>query len=122
MGQTLNGSLDLSSTNGFTPGSCDQTNGGFPASLPGIAASQLADWQKQMALRGYPPNVQYSDIKTSLGAPERNIPTNVIQLPGQGVSPINAGKPLATTKNPDGSTASANGQISGTAVVFNNPA
>jgi len=114
MGQTLRGSLDLTSTNGFTPGSCDQTNGGFPASLPGIAASQLADWQKQMALRGYPPNVQYSDIQTSLGAP--------IQVPKpifNAVEPVPA--PITKTKNPDGSTASANGLVPNSSVVFRNP-
>jgi len=31
MGQTLNGNVDTSATNGFTPGKCDQTGPSWPA-------------------------------------------------------------------------------------------
>ena len=36
--------------------------------------------------------------------------------------PPNAGTPVVTTKNPDGSTATAHGKIAGTSIVFNSPA
>jgi hypothetical protein len=119
MGQTLNGSLDLSSTNGFTPGSCDQTGPGWPANMVGAWATQRQEWIAAMAKRGFP-NADPTNLNLLGFKPPA--PINVIANPGTGVQPINAGKPLVTTKNPDGSTASANGSIAGTAVVFNNPA
>ena len=44
MGQTLNGNVDTSATNGFTPGSCDQTGPGWPANMVGAWATQRAEW------------------------------------------------------------------------------
>jgi hypothetical protein len=115
MGQTINGRI-VTDGSSPVPSDANMTNGGFPASLPGIQAAQLQDWQAQMALRGYPPNVQPSDIKTSVGAPVPT-PTNVIANPGKAVEPPNAQVPLM--KKSDGSVA---GRLQGTSVVFNLPA
>ena len=51
MGQTLNGNVDTSATNGFTPGSCDQTGPGWPANMVGAWATQRAEWIAAMAKR-----------------------------------------------------------------------
>jgi hypothetical protein len=118
MGQTLNGSLDLSSTNGFTPGSCDQTGPGWPANMVGAWATQRQEWIAAMAKRGFP-NADPSNLN-SLGAP-MPAPTNVYKNPGVGMQAINAGKAIVTTKNHDGSTASVNGTVPGSTVVINNP-
>jgi hypothetical protein len=115
MGQTLNGNVDTSATNGFTPGKCDQTNGGWPANMagPGGAwATQYAEWAALVRARGFDPN-NYSSM---MGAPERNIPTNVISNPGKAVEAPNAETPLV--KNSDGSV---RGRMAGTSVVFNLP-
>jgi hypothetical protein len=93
----------------------DQTGIGYPASQIDANKTQWKEYLAILAARGLGPQT------SMLGAPI-SAPQSVIANPGQGVSPINAGKPLAVTKNPDGSTASANGQISGTSCVINNPA
>ena len=112
MGQTLNGNVDTSATNGFTPGKFDQTCPGWPANMVGAWATQRAEWIARMAKNGFPgadPTNQ-----NSLGAPERNIPTNVYANPGKAVEAPNAETPLA--KNLDGSL---RGRIPGTTVVVN---
>jgi hypothetical protein len=115
MGQPLNGNVDTSATNGFTPGKCDQTNGGWPGNMagPGGAwATQRAEWIAAMAKRGFP-NADITN-QNSLGAP--------IQVPKpifNAVEPVPA--PITTTKNSDGSTATANGSIAGTSITFRNP-
>ena len=118
MGQTLNGNIDTSATNGFTPGKCDQTNGGWPGNMagPGGAwATQIAEWKALMIKNGFPnPDI---NNQNGLGAPERNIPTNVISNPGKAVEAPNAETPLA--HNPDGSIT---GKMAGTSVVVNLPA
>src|ERR1700682_5459367 len=112
MGQTLNGSLDLSSTNGFTPGDCNQRGIGYSASQVDANKTQWVEWAALMRARGFDPN----NYSSQLGATEKNVPTNVYQNPGVGMQAINAGKPVVTTKNPDGSTKTANGSIAGTSV------
>lgn len=114
MGQTLNGNVDTSATNGFTPGKCDQTNGGWPANMVGAWATQRAEWIALMATNGFP-GADPTNLN-SLGAPERNIPTNVISNPGKAVEPPNAETSLV--KNADGSVT---GRMTGTSVVFNLP-
>jgi hypothetical protein len=117
MGQTLNGNVDTSATNGFTPGKCDQTNGGWPGNMagPGGAwATQQAEWKALMAKNGFP-NADITN-QNSLGAPMPTS-TNVIANPGKGVEPANAETPLA--HNPDGSIT---GRMAGTSVVVNLPA
>ena len=109
MGQTLNGNVDTSATNGFIPGSCDQTGPGWPANMVGAWATQRAEWIAAMAKRGFPINLN------SLGAPMPT-PTNVISNPGKAVEAPNAETPLA--KNSDGSL---RGRIPGTTVVVNLP-
>jgi hypothetical protein len=110
MGQTLNGSLDLSSTNGFTPGKCDQTNGGFPANMagPGGAwATQIAEWKALMAKNGFP----NADIT------QQNLLGKPIAVP-QPIFNQAAPTPSPLVKNPDGSIT---GQMQGSSVVFNLP-
>jgi hypothetical protein len=117
MGQTLNGNVDTSATNGFTPGKCDQTGAGWPANMagPGGAwATQRAEWIALMAKNGFP-GADPTNLN-SLGAPERNIPTNVISNPGKAVEAPNAETSLV--KNADGSVV---GRMTGTSVVFNLP-
>ena len=114
MGQTLNGNVDTSATNGFTPGKCDQTGPSWPANMVGAWATQRAEGIALMAKNGFPgadPTNQ-----NSLGAPARNIPTNVYANPGKAVEAPNAETPLA--KNLDGSL---RGRIPGTTVVVNLP-
>jgi hypothetical protein len=116
MGQTLNGSLDLSSTNGFTPGKCDQTNGGWPANMAGPGGAwdtQKKEWIALMAKNGFP-NADITN-QNLLGKPIA-VPQPIFNQTEPTPSPI------VTTKNPDGSTASANGQIPNTSVVCNLPA
>src|ERR1700686_3083048 len=118
MGQTLNGNVDTSATNGFTPGKCDQTNGGWPGNMagPGGAwATQIAEWKALMAARGFP-NADPNNVGSLMGAPEKNIPTNVYANPGKGVEPPNAETPIV--KNPDGSV---RGRLANTSVVVNLP-
>jgi hypothetical protein len=107
MGQTLRGSLDLSSTNGFTQGVPQAT--GSPAWLNAV---QQAEWAALVRSRGFDPN-NYSSM---MGAPERNIPTNVISNPGKAVEAPNAETSLV--KNADGSVV---GRMAGSSVVFNLP-
>ena len=114
MGQTLNGNVDTSATNGFTPGSCDQTGPGWPSNMVGAWATQRAEWIAAMAKRGFP-NADPTNLN-SLGAPERNIPTNVISNPGKAVEAPNAETSLV--KNADGSVV---GRMTGTSAVFNLP-
>jgi hypothetical protein len=45
-----------------------------------------------------------------------------VNNPGVGIVAPNSGTPVTTTKNPDGSTATAHGKIAGTSIVFNSPA
>jgi hypothetical protein len=116
MGQTLNGNVDTSATNGFTPGSCDQTNGGWPANMAGAGgawATQRAEWIAAMAKRGFP-NADPTNLN-SLGAPMPT-PTNVISNSGKAVEAPNAETPLV--RNSDGSV---RGRMAGTSVVFNLP-
>jgi len=115
MGQTLNGNVDTSATNGFTPGKCDQTNGGWPANMagPGGAwATQQAEWRAAWIKAGLDPN----NTGSIMGTPEKNIPTNVIANPGLPVEAPNAETSLV--KNADGSVV---GRMQGTSVVFNLP-
>jgi hypothetical protein len=86
MGQTLNGNADTSATNGFTPGKRDQTGPGWPMNMVGAMATQRAEWVALVTKRGFDPN----NYRSQLGAPERNIPTNVISNPGKAVEPPNA--------------------------------
>jgi hypothetical protein len=109
MGQTLNGSLDLSSTNGFTQGVPQKT--GSPAWLWDV---QQAEWAALVRSRGFDPNQLLAG--SLMGAPEKNIPTNVISNPGKAVEPPNAETSLV--KNADGSIT---GRMAGTSVVFNLP-
>jgi len=107
MGQTLAGNVDTSSTGGFTAG-VPQTPGS-PAWLWDV---QHAEWVALMIKRGFDPN----NYPTQMGAPEKNIPTNVISNPGKGVEPPNAETPLA--HNPDGSITA---KMANSSVVFNLP-
>ena len=114
MGETLNGNTDLSSTNGFTS-KVDQTGPGWPANMagPGGAwATQRAEWAALVRARGFDPN----NYSSQLGAPERNIPTNVYANPGKAVETPNAETPL--TKDLNGNL---RGRIPGTTVVVNLP-
>jgi hypothetical protein len=104
-------------------GKCDQTGAGWPANMAGAGgawATQRAEWIALMAKNEFP-GADPTNLN-GLGAPERNIPTNVVANPGLPVEAANAKTPLVVTKNPDGSTKSANGKISNTSVVFNSPA
>jgi hypothetical protein len=113
MGQTLNGNVDTSATNGFTPGSCDQTGPGWPANMVGAWATQRAEWIALMAKNGFPG----ADPKNlnGLGGPMQS-PTNIISNPGKAVEAPNAETSLV--KNSDGSVV---GRMTGTSVVFNLP-
>jgi hypothetical protein len=91
MGQTLNGNVDTSATNGFTPGNCDQTNGGWPANMVGAWATQRAEWIAAMAKRGFP-NADPTNLNLLGFKPPA--PINVIANPGKGVEPPNAETPL----------------------------
>jgi hypothetical protein len=113
MGQTLNGNIDTSATNGFTPGSCDQTGPGWPANMVGAWATQRAEWTAAMAKRGFL-NADPTNLN-SLGGPMQS-PTNVISNPGKAVEAPNAETLLV--KNSDGSV---RGKLPGTSVVFNLP-
>jgi len=115
MGQTLNGNVDTSATNGFTPGKCDQTNGGWPANMAGAGgawATQIAEWKAEMAKRGFP-NADITN-QNSLGAPIA-VPQPIFNQAAPTPSPI------ITTRKTDGSTVTANGSIAGTSIVFKNP-
>ena len=93
----------------------DQTGIGYPASQVQATQTQYQEYLALLAARGLGPQT------SMLGAPV-SAPQSVIANPGKGVQAANAGSPVVTTKNPDGSTKSANGQISGTSCVINNPA
>lgn len=108
MGQTLNGNVDTSATNGFTPGSCDQTGPGWPANMVGAWATQRAEWIAAMAKRGFP-NADPTNLN-SLGAPI-SVPQPIFNQ----VAPV----PAPLVKNPDGSIT---GRIANTSVVCNLPA
>jgi hypothetical protein len=117
MGQTLNGNVDTSATNGFTPGKCDQTGPGWPGNMAGPGGAwetQKKEWVALMAARGYP-NADITN-QNLLGKPI-SAPMSVIANPGLPVEPPNASSPLA--HNPDGSVT---GRIQGTSVVCNLPA
>jgi hypothetical protein len=112
MSETMNGNTDLSSTKGFTS-NVVQTGMGYPASqVQAINTTQRAEWVAAMVKRGLDPN----NTGSMLGAPERNIPTNVISNPGKAVEAPNAETSLV--KSADGSVV---GRMTGTSVVFNLP-
>ena len=67
-----------------------------------------------------PTNPIPSDAPTQSTVNSAPLVSNVSN-PGVGVVPPNAGTPVVTTKNPDGSTATAHGKIAGTSIVFNSP-
>jgi hypothetical protein len=116
MGQTLNGNVDTSATNGFTPGKCAQTGAGWLANMAGAGgawATQRAEWIALMAKNGFP-GADPTNLN-SLGAPMPT-PTNVISNPGKAVEAPNAETPIA--KNLDGSL---RGRIPATTVVVNLP-
>jgi hypothetical protein len=113
MGQTLNGNIDTSATNGFTPGSCDQTGPGWPANMVGAWATQRAEWIAAMAKRGFP-GADPTNLN-SLGGPMQT-PTNRYANPGTAVEAPNAETRL--TKDLNGNL---RGRIPGTTVVVNLP-
>ena len=101
MGQTLAGNIDTSSTGGFTQGTPQKT--GSPAWLWDV---QYAEWAALARKNGFDPN----NYPTSVGAPEKNIPTNVYNA----VEPV----PAPIVKNADGSVT---GRIANTSIVVNLP-
>jgi hypothetical protein len=113
MGQTLNGNVDTSATNGFTPGRCNQTGPGWPLNMVGAMATQRAEWIAAMAKRGFL-NADPTNLD-SLGAPMPT-PTNVYANPGKAVETPNAETPLV--KSSDGRVRR---RMAGTSVVFNLP-
>lgn len=116
MGQTLNGNVDTSATNGFTPGKCDQTGAGWPANMAGAGgawATQRAEWIALMAKNGFP-GADPTNLN-SLGGPMQT-PTNVIANPGTAVEAPNAETFL--TKDLNGNL---RGRIPGTNIVVNLP-
>ena len=112
MGQTLNGNVDTSATNGFT-GSADQTGPGWPANMVGAWATQRAEWIAAMAKPGFL-NADPTNLN-SLGGPMPT-PTNVYANPGKAVEAPNAETRL--TKDLNGNL---RGRIPGTTVVVNLP-
>ena len=112
MGQTLNGNVDTSATNGVTRRKCDQTGPGWPANMVGAWATRQAEWRAAWIKAGLDPN----NTGSMLGAPERNIPTNVIANPGKGVEAPNAETSLV--KNADGSVTGRMQGTSGTVYEY----
>jgi hypothetical protein len=107
MGQTLAGNVDTSSTNGFTQGVPQKAG-----SAVWLWDVQHAEWAALVRARGFDPN----NYGSMMGAPEKNIPTNVIANPGLPVEAPNAETSLV--KNADGSVV---GRMAGTSIIFNLP-